>query len=202
VKPVGWADALTGRKIMTYLDTPGESPLYEADQVAQGYIANYTRVFALQPDVYGGWRQLVGAVKAGMDERRYELVTLAAARRLGSTYCGLAHAKVLRDKFYGDEALRAIAVDHHDAELSDVDVAVMDFAEKVAADPAAVTQADAEVLRRHGLSDVDVFQVVVAACLRRFFSGVLDAVGAAPDTVYNGLDAGLRAALSVDPPRT
>jgi hypothetical protein len=65
-----------------------------------------------------------------------------------------------------------------------------------------VTQADAEVLRRHGLSDVDVFQVVVAACLRRFFSGVLDAVGATPDTVYNGLDAGLRAALSVDPPRT
>jgi alkylhydroperoxidase family enzyme len=71
----------------------------------------------------------------------------------------------------------------------------MDFAERVAAEPASVTGADAESLRRHGLSDVDIFQVVLAACVRRFFSGVLTAVGAVPDAV--GLDPGLLAALAI-----
>jgi uncharacterized peroxidase-related enzyme len=182
---------------MTYLSTPAASPLYQADHAAVGYVPNYTRVFALRPEVYAGWRQLSGAVRAGMDERRYELVTLAAARRLDSTYCGLAHAAVLRDRFYDDAALRAIVVDHHNAGLGPVDVAVMDFAGRVAADPATVTAADAESLRQQGLSDVEILQVVLAACVRRFFSGVLSAVGAVPDAVYDGLDADVRAALGV-----
>ena len=180
---------------MTYLSTPTESPLYQVDQAALGYIPNYTRVFALRPEVYGGWRQLNDAVKAGMDQRRYELATLAAARSLGSNYCSLAHVAVLRDRFYDGAALRAIAVDYHDAALDPADVAVMDFAERVAAEPASVTGVDAENLRRNGLSDVDIFQVVLAACVRRFFSGVLTAVGAVPDAV--GLDPGLLAALGL-----
>ena len=40
---------------------------------------NLERAFAERPEVYAGWMQLNGAIKAGMDLRRYELATLAAA---------------------------------------------------------------------------------------------------------------------------
>ena len=43
---------------------------------------NYEHAFAERPEVYAAWGQLNGAIKAGMDLRRYELVTVAAARRL------------------------------------------------------------------------------------------------------------------------
>ena len=43
---------------------------------------NYERAFQQRPAVYAAWGQLNGAIKAGMDLRRYELATLAAARRL------------------------------------------------------------------------------------------------------------------------
>lgn len=168
---------------MTYLATPAESPLY-ADQA--DYIPNYLRVFALRPDAYAGWEKLAGSVRDGMDLRRYELVTLAAARRLGSDYCTLAHAKVLRDRFYDEAQLRAIIADHRSAGLGPVDVAIMDFADKVAADPTAVTEQDAAPLRGFGLSDTDVMQIVLAVCIRRFFSGVLSAVGADPDDALRG----------------
>jgi AhpD family alkylhydroperoxidase len=59
-------------------------------------VANYTRVFALRPEVLAGWAQLNGAIKHGLDLRRYELATLAAARALRSTYCAMAHGRVLR----------------------------------------------------------------------------------------------------------
>lgn len=88
---------------MSFLRPAEQSPdterMFEADSKAMGYLPNYTRLFAHSPAVYAVWQQLNGAVKAGMELRRYELATLAVARALKSSYCGLAHGKVLRDKF-------------------------------------------------------------------------------------------------------
>src|SRR5690242_18747899 len=158
---------------MSYLQTPDETDaaertgaMYEADRAALGYVANYTRGLALQPAVYEAWKQLNTAIKADMDPRRYELVTLAAARRLRSSYCGLAHGKVLRDRFYDAETVEGIATDHHDAGLDPADVALIDFAERVVADATAITAADIDGLRRHGLSDTEIFQVVLTAAAR------------------------------------
>ena len=84
---------------------------------------NYERAFAERPEVFEAWGALNGAIKAGMDLRRYELATLAAARRLRSSYCCLAHGKVLHERFA--EPVRDIALDHRSAGLDAVDVAVM-----------------------------------------------------------------------------
>jgi len=69
---------------------------------------NYECAFAERPEVYAAWVQLNGAIKAGMDPRRYELATLAAARRLRSSYCCLAHGTVLQERF--DEPVLEIAL--------------------------------------------------------------------------------------------
>src|SRR3954464_11041464 len=128
---------------MTYIQTVPENEatgataaMFAADREIFGYLPNFTRAFSERPDVYAAWRQLNGAVKANMDLRRYELATLAAARRLRSSYCALAHGKVLLDNgFLGPAAVRAAAADHRSAGLDAVDVAVMDLADQVAADP-------------------------------------------------------------------
>ena len=181
---------------MTLLRTPPTSALYDSDRERLGYVANYSRVFALAPEVYAAWTRLATAVRAGMDERRYELVTLAAARRLGSRYCSLAHAAVLRDKFFDASSLLAVIVDRHGSGLDPVEVAVMDFAETIAADPRAAAPAEVDRLRGRGLSDVDIFHVIAAVAARRFFTTVLAAADANPDDVYDTLDPALRTALS------
>jgi AhpD family alkylhydroperoxidase len=158
---------------------------------------NYEKAFAARPEVYDAWGRLNGAVKAGMDRRRYELVTLAAARRLRSSYCCLAHAKVLLE--LGEPVLE-IALDHHAAGLDEVDVAVMDLAEKVVEDATSVEEADRERLRGLGLSDADILDVVLAASARCFFSKTLDAVGARADAEYLTLAPELRSALVVGRP--
>jgi hypothetical protein len=60
--------------------------LYDADLKTLGYVAGYTKLLAHRPDVQAAWTALIGAIRAGMDLRRYELVTLAAARRLRCSY--------------------------------------------------------------------------------------------------------------------
>jgi alkylhydroperoxidase family enzyme len=96
--------------------------------------------------------------------------------------------------------VRALAADHRTAGVDEVEIAVMDLAEKVADDATAVTQADIDRLRSHGLSDKEIFEVVVAAAVRCFFSKVLDGLGAQPDHAYAELDPELRDALTVGRP--
>jgi alkylhydroperoxidase family enzyme len=152
-------------------------------------------VFALRPEVYAAWVRLVTAVKATSDERRYELATLAAARRLRSSYCSLAHGKVLAEKFYDFDSVPSLPDGLDDAER-----AIMAFAEQVVADATAITEADVETLREHGLSDGEIFDVVLAATIRCFFSKTLDALGVQPDAEFAQLDPAFRDALTVGRP--
>jgi uncharacterized peroxidase-related enzyme len=192
---------------MSYLQTepdqddPDVARQYAAEEARLGYVPNYARVFALRPRVLDAWAALNGAVKATMDLRRYELATLAAARRIRSTYCALAHGTFLRDRYYDPATLERIAVDHRDAGLDDVDVAVMDFADRVAGDPTTVDAADVERLRGLGLTDQEILDVALTAAARRFFSTVLDAMGAEADPAYaETLEPSLRQALTVGRP--
>jgi uncharacterized peroxidase-related enzyme len=180
---------------------PALAELYELDRTKFGYVPNLTRAFSLRPGVYAAWRELIGAIQAGMELRRYELATVAAARRLRSSYCMLAHGSVLTNRFLEPDALRAIVADHRNAGLDEVDVAVMDLAEKVADDATAITQADIDRLRAVGLTDPEILDVVLAAAARCFFSKVLDGVGAQPDRQYEAkVEPELRDALVVGRP--
>ncbi len=156
---------------------------------------NFERAFAERPEVYGAWVELNGAIKAGMDLRRYELATLAAARRLRSSYCCLAHGKILHERF--GEPVVEIALDHRAAGLDEVDVAVMDLAERVVDDATSIDDSDLQRLRDLGLSDTDIMDVILAATARCFFSKTLDALGVRPDASYGELEPQMREALVV-----
>ena len=159
---------------------------------------NFEVAFAERPDVFAAWVQLNGAIKEHMDLRRYELVTLAAARRLRSSYCCLAHGSVLAQKF--GEPVREIALDHRTAGLDEVDVAVMDLAERVVDDATSIGDDDLRPLRSLGLSEAEIMDVVLAASARCFFSKTLDALGVLPDASYLELEPELREVLVVGRP--
>ena len=189
---------------MTFVETVPEeeatgatAEMYATDREAFGHLPNFTRAFSYRPAVYAAWRELNGAIKSSMDPRRYELATIAAARRLRSSYCTLAHGSVLIDKFLAADSVKAIVADHRRAGLSEIEVAVMDLAEKVADDATSVQQGDVDRLRSLGLSDEEIADVVFAASARCFFSKALDALGAEPDTKYADLDPSVRDALTV-----
>jgi alkylhydroperoxidase family enzyme len=160
--------------------------------------ATWERAFEERPEVFAAWQQLNGAIKAGMDLRCYELATLAAARRLRSSYCCLMHGKVLRDQF--DEPVAEIARDHRAAPLGAVDVAVMDLAERVVDDATSIGDADLRPLRDLGLSDADIMDVVLAASARCFFSKTLDPLSVLPDASLAELEPELLEVLVVGRP--
>ncbi|MGE0028403.1 MAG: carboxymuconolactone decarboxylase family protein [Thermoleophilia bacterium] len=186
--------------LVTDDEAHGEAAEMLATIRAAGDVPNHARLFALRPDVHRAWREMLGAITKHMDSRRYELVTLAAAKALGSSYCMLAHGRILLDGHYDAATLRGIVADHRSAGLDAVDVAVMDLAAAVATDAASVTREDVDRLLGLGLTQAEVFDVVLAAAARCFFSSTLDGLGVLADAAYAGLEPGLRDDLTVGRP--
>ena len=171
-----------------FVVVPDQSALSEAasnwndrQRASWGYLPNYAHAFATRPDIAEAWTVLSNTIGKGMERRRYELATIAAARTLRSTYCMAAHSKFLRDDVGDETTMRAIVDDPSLAALEPTDRAVMEFAALVARDAAAITQDDVQTLRDHGLTDADVVDVVFAAAARTFFTKVLDALGVQAD---------------------
>jgi uncharacterized peroxidase-related enzyme len=192
---------------MTFIRTipPAEAEgevreMYERTQAELGYVPNYAKTFSARPHVMDAWAKLLKSIRSTMDARRYELVTLAAARALRSSYCALAHGRILEERFFSTEDLSRIASRAEDAPLEPVESAILRFAEKVVRQADAVTPEDVEILRKHGLEDGEIFDVAAAAAARCFFSKLLDALGAEPDSSYQAIAPELRAALTVGRP--
>ena len=160
-----------------------------------GSASNYERAFAHRPAVYAAWRELVTALKSTMDERLYELVTLAAARDLRSSYCSLAHGKVLLDRHLSVDELVAFATDPDSASLTPVEAAAVRLARKVVEDATAVSPEDVGELRELGVSDAEIFDIVATAAARCFLTKTVDGLGVQPDAAYADVQAELREAL-------
>lgn len=158
-------------------DAEGEvRKMYERQQTAWGFVPNYSKVFCWRPEVMARWGRLLAEIRRPMDNRRFELVTFAAAHALKHTGCCLVHGKALAG-FVGEDAVREIAAGRDSEQLSAADHAIVRFARQVALDASAIAAADIDELRRHGLTDPEVFDVAAAAAGRAFFTKLLDALG-------------------------
>lgn len=173
---------------------------YQAAQKSLGYVPNYIKTFSIHPEVYDAWTKLIGAIRSKMRLRRYELVTFAAAMELECTYCMLAHGLILRKNFFTAAQLIAIVKDFHNADLTPEEVALMSFAQKIIRNAHEVSESDIDELRKQGLEEREILDVVLTTTARSFFSKTLDALDAKPDEIYKELEPELIQMLALGRP--
>jgi len=108
----------------------------------------------------------------------------------------LAHGAVLRKNFFSVDELAAIVKDFRNAGLTNEEVAIMSFAQKITTQAQHIGEQDMDELRGYGLSDEEILDVVLACTARNFFSKTLDALGAVPDDVYKEFEPELLKVLT------
>jgi len=109
----------------------------------------------------------------------------------------VAHGAVLRKNFFSVEELIGIVRDFRQAGLTDEEVGLMEFAQKVTVEAGSVSEEDVDALRKWGLTDGEILDVVLACTARNFFSKTLDALDAQPDEAYLQLEPELFKALAI-----
>ena len=155
--------------------------LYKQDLEKDGYVPNTTRVWSYRPELAAPWRQVLKTIRTNMRLRAYELVTIAASKGIGCVYCMLAHGEVLHKNGFTVQQIIAVLEDHHSADLSPIEVHMMDYAYKISTDTSLITQADIDLLRDDGLNDQQITDVAMAAVARNFMSRMFEALGVNPD---------------------
>ena len=95
----------------------------------------------------------------GLSKADRELIVVATSAGNDCLYCVVAHGAVARIRTKDPYIADQVAVDWRKAPLSPRMHAVLEVATRLAADPAAVTEADLELLAGHGLTEEDVWDV-------------------------------------------
>lgn len=191
---------------MSYIDTvpPCEADgevleMYEHFQQKCGYVPNYAKVFSHRPAVMQLWSDLLYGVRRNMDKRRFELVTVAAAMAVNSTYCSLAHGKALTE-YFGVQDLLAILQGAERDPLNEAERVMVKFSRRVARNAASITAEEVEELKKHGFQDAEIFDIVAVATARTFFAQLCEGLGAVGDHAFSNMDPRLRQALTVGRP--
>ncbi len=84
------------------------------------------------------------------------------------------------DAFTPEQVAALAAGDYTGAGLSPADAAIAAFAAAVVMRSDELAQAEVDALRQHGLDDAEIFDVVLAATARVFWSRTCDAIGYEP----------------------
>jgi uncharacterized peroxidase-related enzyme len=135
------------------------------DQVEErsGFLPNIFAALAWRPDearaFFAMHDALMDKETLGQSKADRELIVVATSAANDCLYCVVAHGAVARIRARDPYIADQVAVDWRKAPLSPRMHAVLEVATRLAAQPAAVTGADLELLAGHGLTQDDVWDV-------------------------------------------
>jgi len=127
-----------------------------------GFVPNVFLTFAHRPGEFRAFFAYHDALllrESGLTKGEKEMIIVATSGANRCLYCVVAHGALLR--IYEKQPLLAdqVAVNHRKADITPRQRAMLDFAMKVCNDSASVDESDFEVLRTHGFSDEDAWDV-------------------------------------------
>jgi uncharacterized peroxidase-related enzyme len=131
-------------------------------QEKAGFIPNVFLALAHRPDEFRAFFAYHDAVMlrdSGLTKAEREMIVVATSGVNHCLYCVVAHGAILR--IYAKNPLVAdqVAVDHRKADITPRQVAMLDFAVKLARAPESVTEADREALRAHGFAEDSIWDI-------------------------------------------
>ena len=155
---------------------------FAADREEDGYVHNYTRLWAWRPGLWESFgklrEELMGA--SALSDREWAVLLAGTVAQRGDSYCSLAWAPRLTDRL-GAEASAQVLAGRAAPELSEREAALAEWARQVVRDPNATTDEDVTRLREAGLDDREIFEATAFVAFRLALSTINDALGAQPD---------------------
>ncbi len=173
--------------------------IYERQRTQLGFVMEAAKCFTARPDLLPIYTDFSDKIRAGfsLGLREWRLITLIAAKHIPSTYCSQVYSKQLIDDLGSKEAVLAVQTDFRSAGLSDKDVEMLSYAEKIARDASQIMEDDIRRLRSVGFSDQQICDIALCAAFRCFVSRFFDAVGAGTEATFIDSDEEFRSRMTV-----
>jgi uncharacterized peroxidase-related enzyme len=152
-----------------------------------GFVPNVFTVLAHRPDEFRAFFAYHDALMlkdGGLSKAEREMIVVATSGANDCLYCVVAHGALLRiyakHPFIADQ----VAVNHHKADLTPRQRAMLDFALKVALRSSAVDEADYACLRDHGFTDDDAWDIAAIAAFFAMSNRLANMTGMRPNDEF------------------
>jgi uncharacterized peroxidase-related enzyme len=133
-----------------------------AVQDKAGFIPNVFVTLAHRPDEFRAFFAYHDALMlrdSGLTKAARELLVVATSGVNHCPYCVIAHGAILRIYAKNPYVADEVAIDHHKADISERQQAMLDFAVKLARTPEAIAESDRAKLKQHGFSEEDIWDI-------------------------------------------
>ena len=139
-----------------------------AVQEKSGFIPNVFLALAHRPDEFRAFFAYHDALMekdSGLSKAEREMIVVATSSGNDCHYCVISHGAILRIRAKNALIADQIAVNYRRADISNRQQAMLDFAMKVSDASGAVDDEDFELLRGHGFSDEDIWDIAGVTAL-------------------------------------
>ncbi len=136
-----------------------------------GFIPNIFLALAHRPDefrAFFAYHEALMERQGGLTKADREMIVVATSGDNGCQYCVVAHGAILRIRAKNSLVADQVAVNHHKADITDRQKAMLDFALKVSNDSRSVDESDYEALHMHGFDDDDIWDIAAITGLFGF----------------------------------
>ena len=161
-------------------------------QEKAGFVPNVFLVLAHRPDefrAFFAYHDALMLAEGGLSKAEREMIVVATSGANRCLYCVVAHGAILRiyeknprlaDQLIADQ----IAVNHRKADLTPRRRAMLDFAMKVALRSGEIEDADYALLREHGFSDEDAWDIAAIAAFFAMSNRLANMSGMRPNDEF------------------
>jgi uncharacterized peroxidase-related enzyme len=122
---------------------------------------------------------------SGLSKLEREMVAVAVSAENRCWYCLVAHGAAVRQLSGRPDLGEAIAFNYRVAEITPRQRAMLDFAVKMCRASVEIGDPDRQILRDHGLSDADIWDLAATASFYAMSNRMASATGMQPNPEYH-----------------
>lgn len=135
-------------------------------QEKSGFVPNVFLALAYRPDEFRAFFAYNDALMekdGGLSKTEREMIVVATSAANQCHYCVISHGAVLRIRARNPLIADQIANNYRKADITPRQRAMLDFAVKVCLESQTTSATDFEILRGHGFSDDDIWDIAAIA---------------------------------------
>jgi uncharacterized peroxidase-related enzyme len=153
-----------------------------------GFVPNVYAAYSLRPQRLRNFMQAYNEIMlapSALSRLEREMIAVVVSSANRCYYCLVAHGAAVRTLSGDPELGEMMALNYRVAKLPPRQRAMLDFAHKLTVAPHEIGEADREVLREHGLSNADIFDIAETAAFFNLSNRMAAALDMMPNPEYH-----------------
>ena len=167
----------------------------EIEAIAEktGFVPNVFAAMAHRPEELRAFMMLHTALmerEGGLTKAEREMIVVATSAANNCVYCVVAHGAIVRVRTKQPLLADHLSINYRRADLTDRQRAMLDFAVQMATGSHTIEEGDLEILRSHGFSDEDIWDIGAITAFFAYSNRMADLMALQPNPEFYTMGRG------------